>query len=199
MAVDTREYYTNPMDIVTFLDGDKADGFMQTVLNKAFMFHEKNGISPIIKTEKQDFYLVDYYFLVHTFSDYVFGLLETVDEEVALLVKEQIVTDFGANSNYKNKRLLINLLDYQNVLFSSTDKKWTYTLKRYRGKFNDKLFLISGVVIDSNFIKEKLGHKTIEQLEKMASNSQYILEAIGNKAMQVNFSASANQPVWSFS
>ena len=83
MAVDTREYYTNPMDIVTFLDGDKADGFMQTVLNKAFMFHEKNGISPIIKTEKQDFYLVDYYFLVHTFSDYVFGLLETVDEEVA--------------------------------------------------------------------------------------------------------------------
>ena len=26
------EYYTNPMDIVTFLDGDKADGFMQTVL-----------------------------------------------------------------------------------------------------------------------------------------------------------------------
>ena len=199
MAVDTREYYTNPMDIVTFLDGDKADGFMQTVLNKAFMFHEKNGISPIIKTEKQDFYLVDYYFLVHTFSDYVFGLLETVDNEVALLVKEQIVTDFGANSNYKNKRLLINLLDYQNVLFSSTDKKWTYTLKRYRGKFNDKLFLISGVVMDGNFIKERLSDVERERLEKMSDSSQYVLEAIGNKAMQVNFSASANQPVWSFS
>jgi hypothetical protein len=69
--------------------------------------------------------------------------LETVDEEVALLVKEQIVTDFGANSNYKNKRLLINLLDYQNVLFSSTDKKWTYTLKRYRGKFNNQNSIFS--------------------------------------------------------
>ena len=93
----------------------------------------------------------------------------------------------------------INLLDYQNVLFSSTDKKWTYTLKRYRGKFNDKLFLISGVVMDGNFIKERLSDVERERLEKMSDSSQYVLEAIGNKAMQVNFSASANQPVWSFS
>ena len=53
--------------------------------------------------------------------------------------------------------------------------------------------------MDGNFIKERLSDVERERLEKMSDSSQYVLEAIGNKAMQVNFSASANQPIWSFS
>ena len=107
--------------------------------------------------------------------------------------------DFGLQSDSNSKRLLINLLDYKGVVYSNNDKRWIYSLKRYRGRFNDRLFLVSGILIDGNFIKEKLSDIERERLEKISEPSQYVLEAIGNKAMQVNFSASANQPVWSFS
>ena len=193
------EYYTNPMDIVQFLDGDKAENLLRDVLHEATMFHAETGLSPIVKSDKYDSYSLDYFYLVSRLAESVFNVFEKQDEGLANEAKKQVMHDFGLQSDSNSKRLLINLLDYKGVVYSNNDKRWVYSLKRYRGRFNDRLFLVSGILIDSNFIKEKLGHKTIEQLEKMASNSQYILEAIGNKAMQVNFSASANQPVWSFS
>ena len=81
--------------------------------------------------------------------------------------KNQIMDDFGMKSDQNNKRLLINLLDYKGVMYSNSDKRWVYSLKRYRGKFNDNLFLISGVAMDGNFIKERLTDVERERLEKM--------------------------------
>ena len=193
------EYYSNPMDIVQFLEGDKAEKIMLSVLHSAALFHADTGLSPIVKSDKYDSYMLDYFFLVSKVSDFVYDAFLGRDKQLAEDAKNQIMDDFGMKSDQNNKRLLINLLDYKGVMYSNSDKRWVYSLKRYRGKFNDKLFLISGVAMDGNFIKERLSDVERERLEKMSDSSQYVLEAIGNKAMQVNFSASANQPVWSFS
>jgi hypothetical protein len=193
------EYYSNPMDIVQFLEGEKAEKIMLSVLHSAALFHADTGLSPIVKSDKYDSYMLDYFFLVSKVSDFVYDAFLGRDKQLAEDAKNQIMDDFGMKSDQNNKRLLINLLDYKGVMYSNSDKRWVYSLKRYRGKFNDKLFLISGVAMDGNFIKERLSDVERERLEKMSDSSQYVLEAIGNKAMQVNFSASANQPVWSFS
>lgn len=193
------EYYSNPMDIVQFLEGEKAEKIMLSVLHSAALFHADTGLSPIVKSDKYDSYMLDYFFLVSKVSDFVYDAFLGRDKQLAEDAKNQIMDDFGMKSDQNNKRLLINLLDYKGVMYSNSDKRWVYSLKRYRGKFNDKLFLISGVAMDGNFIKERLSDVERERLEKMSDSSQYVLEAIGNKAMQVNFSASANQPIWSFS
>ena len=58
------EYYTNPMDIVQFLDGDKAENLLRDVLHEATMFHAETGLSPIVKSDKYDSYSLDYFFLI---------------------------------------------------------------------------------------------------------------------------------------
>ncbi len=161
------EYYSNPMDIVQFLEGEKAEKIMLSVLHKAALFHADTGLSPIVKSETYDIYMLDYFYLVSTISDFVYDAFLARDKELAEDAKNQIMDDFGMKSDHKNKRLLINLLDYKSVLYSNSDKRWVFSLKRYRGKFNDKLFLISGVAMDGNFIKERLSDVERERLEKM--------------------------------
>ncbi len=192
------EYYSNPMDIVQFLEGEKAENLMKNILRKAAMFHTDTGLSSIVKSETHDIYLLDYYFLVHQLSDYVFSFFENKDVALAEEAKKQIVDDFGMNSKFPTKRLLINLLDYKNVMFSNSDKRWVYLLRRYKGRFNDKLFLISGVAIDGNFIKEKLSDVERERLNKISEPSQYVLEASGNKAMFVQQSEGNSSSVLTF-
>ncbi|NCD00397.1 MAG: hypothetical protein EOL95_11960 [Bacteroidia bacterium] len=192
------EFYTNPMDIVQFLDGEKAERLMKNVLSKAVMFHTDTGLSPIVKSEAYDIYLLDYYFLVHQLSEHVFTFFENQNIALAEEAKKQIVDDFGMSSKNNIKRLLINLLDYREVMFSNTDKRWVYSLKRYRGAYNGKLFLMSGVVVNGNFIKEKLSDAERERLEKISEPSQYVLEASGNKAMVFHQSESGTSPVLTF-
>ena len=192
------EYYSNPMDIVQFLEGDKAENLMKNILRKAAMFHTDTGLSPIVKSETHDIYLLDYYFLVHQLSDYVFSFFENKDVALAEEAKKQIVDDFGMSSKNNVKRLLINLLDYREVMFSNTDKRWVYSLKRYRGAYNGKLFLMSGVAMGSSFIKGKLSDAEREKLEKISEPSQYVLEASGNKAMVFLQSESGTSPVLTF-
>ena len=139
------EFYSNPLDVTQFLDGDKAEFLMKDVLQKAFLFYNDKGISPIVKTEAHDIYLVDYYFLVNRLSEHVYTAFLTQSEPLANEAKKQIVDDFGINGHYKVKRFLINILDFKDVLFSSSDKRWVYSLKRYRGAHNGILFLISGI------------------------------------------------------
>ncbi|NBK99823.1 MAG: hypothetical protein EOM50_17795 [Erysipelotrichia bacterium] len=72
-------------------------------------------------------------------SDFVYDAFLGRDKQLAEDAKNQIMDDFGMKSDQNNKRLLINLLDYKGVMYSNSDKRWVYSLKRYRGKFNDKL------------------------------------------------------------
>lgn len=53
------EFYTNPMDIAQFLDGEKAEMLMRNIIRKAAIFHSKTGISPIVKAEDHDIYSLD--------------------------------------------------------------------------------------------------------------------------------------------
>ena len=161
------EYYSNPMDIVQFLEDEKAEKIMLSVLHSAALFHADTGLSPIVKSDKYDSYMLDYFFLVSKVSDFVYDAFLGRDKQLAEDAKNQIMDDFGMKSDQNNKRLLINLLDYKGVMYSNSDKRWVYSLKRYRGKFNDKLFLISGVAMDGNFIKERLSDVERERLEKM--------------------------------
>ena len=56
------EYYSNPMDIVQFLEGEKAEKIMLSVLHSAALFHADTGLSPIVKSDKYDSYMLDYFF-----------------------------------------------------------------------------------------------------------------------------------------
>ena len=193
------EYYSNPMDIVQFLEGEKAEKIMLSVLHSAALFHADTGLSPIVKSDKYDSYMLDYFYLVGKVSEFVYDAFLGRDKQLAEDAKNQIMDDFGMKSDQNNKRLLINLLDYKGVMYSNSDKRWVYSLKRYRGKFNDRLFLISGVVIDGNFIKDKLSDVERERLEKMSDAGQYVLEAIGGKAMFFPAGASSTKDVvWTF-
>ena len=192
------EFYSNPLDVTQFLDGDKAEFLMKDVLQKAFLFYNDKGISPIVKTEAHDIYLVDYYFLVNRLSEYVYQAFLTQSEPLANEAKKQIVNDFGLNGGYKVKRLLINLLDFKGILYSNNDKRWVYLMKRYRGAHNGNLFLISGVAIDGNFIKDKLEDGDRAKLETIANPNAYVLEASGSKAMIIQQSSSGNNFVFSF-
>lgn len=197
--MNLHEYYSSPMDIVQFLEGEKAEKIMLSVMHNAALFHADTGLSPIVKSETYDIYMLDYFYLFSTISDFVYDAFLARDKELAEDAKNQIMDDFGMKSDHKNKRLLINLLDYKSVLYSNSDKRWVYSLKRYRGKFNDRLFLISGVVIDGNFIKDKLSDVERDKLEKMSDASQYVLEAIGGKAMFFPAGASSTKDVvWTF-
>ena len=187
------EYYTNPMDIVQFLDGDKAENLLRDVLHEATMFHAETGLSPIVKSDKYDSYSLDYFYLVSRLAESVFNVFEKQDEGLANEAKKQVMHDFGLQSDSNSKRLLINLLDYKGVVYSNNDKRWIYSLKRYRGRFNDRLFLVSGIVIDGNFIKEKLSDIERERLEKISEPSQYVLEAMGSKAMFFPAGASSSK------
>ena len=194
-----QEFYTNPMDIAQFLDGEKAEMLMRNIIRKAAIFHSKTGISPIVKTEDHDIYSLDYFFLVHRLSEFAFEMFSESNIQLAEEIKERIVSDFGMDSEYKNKRLLINLLNYQSVLYSNNDKRWAYILKRYKGKYNNKLFLLSGVSIDGHFIKGQLTDSEREQLENIGDSKQFILESFGNKAMYLHESTSENLTVLTFS
>lgn len=187
------EYYTNPMDIVQFLDEDKAERLMKNILSKAAMFHADTGLSPIIKSDKYDSYSLDYFYLVRELAEFAFDVFENQNKELANEARKQIMQDFGLQSDSNSKRLLINLLDYKGVVYSNSDKRWVYSLKRYRGKFNDKLFLVSGIVIDGNFIKEKLSDAERERLEKIGEPNQYVVEALGSKAMFFPAGASSSK------
>ena len=192
------EFYSNPLDVTQFLDGDKAEFLMKDILQKASMFHEERGISPIVKAETYDIYMVDYYFLVNRLSEHVYTAFLTQNEQLANEAKKQIVDDFGINGHYKVKRFLINVLDFKDVLFSSSDKRWVYSLKRYRGAHNGILFLISGVAINGNFIKDKLNDAEREQLEMICDPKQYVLEASGNKAFLLHQSQSNGSSLLTF-
>lgn len=198
MSDHIREFYTNPMDVVQFLDGDKAEKLMQYVLSKAYMFHEDSGLSAVVKAEKHDMYLVDYFFLVQALSEHVFGLFEKNNPKIALAMKEQIIVDFGKDGEFKAKQLLVDLLDYKGVLYSNSDKRWLYTIKRYRGKFNEKRFVISGVIIDGNFIKNSLDDAMKLRLEKFGDCRQFELEEIGRKALQFQQTVPDSRSVFSF-
>jgi len=198
MSDHIREFYTNPMDVVQFLDNDKAEKLMLYVLSKAYMFHADSGMSPVVKAEKHEMYLLDYYFLVQALCEHVFGLFEKSDPKIALAMKERIVLDFGKDGEYKAKQLLVDLLDYKGVVYSNSDKRWLYTLKRYKGAFNEKRFLISGVVIDGNFIKNSLDEAMRLRLEKFGDCRQFVLEEVGRKALQLQQTVPDSRSVYSF-
>ena len=193
-----REYYSNPMDIVQFLEGEKAEKILHSIIHSAALFHADTGLSPIIKAEVHDIYMLDYYYLVSKVSDFVYDAFLGKDKQLAEDAKKQIMDDFGMKSPNKTKRLLIDLLDYKKVIYGNNDRRWTYMLKRYRGKHNNKLFLISGIAIDGIFVKEKLSDSERERLERIAHPENYVLEATGSKAMMFQESQSGESFVLTF-
>mgnify|MGYP000293547061 CR=1 FL=1 len=84
------EYYSNPMDIVQFLEGEKAEKIMLSVLHSAALFHADTGLSPIVKSDKYDSYMLDYFFLVSKVSDFVYDAFLGRDKQLAEDAKNQL-------------------------------------------------------------------------------------------------------------
>lgn len=178
------DYYASELDIVGFLDEGKAEIFMERLLRQAIVFYDENKLSPIVKSGGLNICSVDYYYLLNRLAEFAGDIVakQTKEDVARVEVENAIRADFGVEANPKSKKLLINLFDFKNILYASSDKRWIYTLQRFRGKYNDRQFFISGVKLDGNFIKQLDKNLQIE-LDKIANSEQYILESTGPKAL----------------
>lgn len=180
-----KKHYRQPLAVVQFLLDDNPKYLMRRVIERAEVYFEQHGRTPIVKQEttkniKHDMYSVDYYFFANCLSWFAYDAFKGKSEELADAIRTVIWSDFGDGSDYIHKAFLINIFDSLGILFSSLNKKWIYSLQRYKQLHNGDRFIISSVTINGKYI-DNLEGVLKDKLLKIASQSNYVLEERGQK------------------
>lgn len=176
---DIQHLYTEPLSIAKLLHENEPDNVMKFAIEKAKEYYNDNGVSPFIKSDKYDLYMLDYGWLVGRMADYyALSIADDSDEETIEFLKKCINDDFRIGCEYKNIRLLVDLFGFKEILYTGGNKKYAYNLCRYESKINGEEFYLSALVLDGKWI-EKIPQYLKDILKNIGDRDKYVFKSFG--------------------
>jgi hypothetical protein len=184
--VNEREYmvddfYSEPFDIIKYLRVENTDEFVDYIISLAIDFYEENEYSPIIEQQKEDRFVVDYYFLVDCLSKFIEKQVmeETGDEKIVKNVRRKFKNDFTetGDSFAKNAALFLGIFDFLGIVIFQKRGYTLYTRTLY-STFNSYGEVVP-FVLASIFLSTSKIEKFKRNLKVIGGKSKYKVEAFG--------------------
>ena len=196
--MDVQGYYREPLSIAELLCQKHAENVMKFAIERAEEYYKEHGVSPFIKSDKYDLYMVDYGWIVGRMADY-FGemIANESDEETVDYLRMRINDDFRIGAPYENIRLLVNLFDFKGILYNGNNKKYIYNLCSYESKINGKDFYFSALILNGKWL-EKTPQYLMDILVKIGNNKQYVLKYFGKNVFEKAKLSNPNERVIQF-
>lgn len=196
--MNIQSIYTETLSIAKLLHGEEADKAMEFAIERAEEFYKEHGVSPFIKSDKYDLYMVDYGWIVGRMADYFsLSIANESDEETVDYLRMRINDDFRIGAPYENIRLLVNLFDFKGILYNGNNKKYIYNLCSYESKINGKDFYFSALILNGKWL-EKTPQYLMDILVKIGDNKQYVLKYYGKKVFDKDKLNNPNEKVIQF-
>ena len=196
--MNIQSIYTETLSIAKLLHGEEADKTMEFAIERAEEFYKEHGVSPFIKSDKYDLYMVDYGWIVGRMADYfALSIADESDEETMAYFRKCINDDFRLGVEYSNIKLLVNLFDYKGILYNGSNKKFVYNLCSYESNISGKDFYFSALILNGNWVK-KIPQYLVDILEKIGDNKQYVLKYYGKKVFEKAHLRNPNEKVTQF-
>ena len=196
--MDVQVYYSEPLSIADFLCQKNAENIMKYAIERAEEYYKEHGVSPFIKSDKYDLYMVDYGWIVGRMADYFAEMIANEsDEETVDYLRMRINDDFRLGVEYSNIKLLVNLFDYKGILYNGSNKKFVYNLCSYESNISGKDFYFSALILNGNWVK-KIPQYLVDILEKIGDNKQYVLKYYGKKVFEKAHLRNPNEKVTQF-
>lgn len=196
--MNIQSIYTETLSIAKLLHGEEADKTMEFAIERAEEFYKEHGVSPFIKSDKYDLYMVDYGWIVGRMADYfALSIADESDEETVNYLRMRINDDFRIGSAYQNIKLLVHLLEFKGILYNGGSNKFAYHLLRYESNITGKEFLFSAVRLNGKWVKN-MPQYLVDILEKIGDNSQYITKSFGKNVFNPELIKNPNIPIIQF-
>lgn len=196
--MNIQSIYTETLSIAKLLHGEEADKTMEFAIERAEEFYKEHGVSPFIKSDKYDLYMVDYGWIVGRMADYfALSIADESDEETVNYLRMRINDDFRIGSAYQNIKLLVHLLEFKGILYNGGNNKFAYHLLRYESNITGKEFLFSAVRLNGKWVKD-MPQYLVDILEKIGDNSQYITKSFGKNVFNPELIKNPNIPIIQF-
>ena len=192
---DIRYIYTEALSIAKLLHENEAENVMKYAIEKAESYYKEYGVSPFIKSDKYDLYMLDYGWLVGRMADYYAqSIADESDEETIEYFRMRINDDFHVKSEYKNIRLLVNLFHFKEILYVNTKNNYAYNLCSFESRLTGKDFIFSSLILDGKWL-EKQSEYLKGILKIIGNREQYILKNYGKNVFNVeNFKNPNERP-----
>ena len=175
------DFYGEPYDIVKFISPTNVDEFMTFLVDEAVDFFEDNQYSPIIEQQKENRFVIDYYFIVDSFSKYIEKqVMEmTGDEEIVKNVRRKFKNDFADAGSYfaKNASLFLGIFDFLGVVIFQKRGYTVYTRTLY--SVMNSYGEVVPFVLASIFLNTEKITKYKRNLNIIGSKNKYKVEAFG--------------------
>jgi len=176
------DFYSEPLDIVKYINTDTADEFMTFLVDEAIDFFMTNEYSPIVEQQKFDGFVIDYYFLANCLSRFIEKKVEKVvddDGDFVKNVRRKVKSDFAEDGDLflKNAKYFLSVLDYFDVIVFSKKGMGIFskTLYSTQDRSGEKIvFVLSGIFMHNSRIKS-----FERNLKKIGTKNNYKMEAYG--------------------
>ena len=196
--MDVQVHYSEPLSIADFLCQKNAENIMKFAIERAEEYYKEHGVSPFIKSDKYDLYMVDYGWIVGRMADYfALSIADESDEETVNYLRMRINDDFRIGSVYQNIKLLVHLFESKGILYNGSNNKFAYHLLRYESNITGKEFLFSAVRLNGKWVKD-MPQYLVDILEKIGDNSQYITKSFGKNVFNPELIKNPNIPIIQF-